>query len=289
MDMVSLHKVKKDISSPPHVNKGISMSTTLQNTTETDLEKAQRMCKEIRDKANNDAILDIYYDYQTYFLTFAQKRLYQKSLADKVVTDYWVELTNGNAICAFEAKNNATLKTYLTKALNWRIITANKKIVKNRQRQYSGSDTSGEESEMQELNGDSEPSYYRRPITKGSTQYQGHEENKAHDVFDDEYFLSPNKYFNEEEDELIEEIHRDFYARYVFDGLAELRETQPRCAKLIELNAKGSYTKEQLSKIILDNDNPSEDMLRKEINEKGTGRCQLKLQVIIERMLAAKK
>jgi hypothetical protein len=271
------------------------MSATLQNKTETDLEKAQRICKEIRDKGNNKAIQDIYFDYQTYFLSFAQKRLYEKSLADKLVTDYWVELTNGRAICAFEAKNNASLKTYLTRALTWRIMTANKKIVENRQRQRGGSDTSEEESKMVKLNGDSEPSYYRRPVTKSTTQHRDQEDNKPNDVFDEEYFLSPDKYYNEVEDELIEEIHRDFYARYVFDGIEKLRETHPRCAKLIELKSTGNHTKEQLAKSMLDNDNPSEDTLRKEIskikheiNEKGTGRCQLKLQLIIKRMLKEK-
>jgi len=88
---------------------------------ETDLILAQELCAELR-SGNGEAILNIYSEYHPLFLGYTRRRLHSTDLdsAISVLSDFWVELLNAKAICDY--KGLASLKTYLFKILNFRII-----------------------------------------------------------------------------------------------------------------------------------------------------------------------
>jgi len=88
---------------------------------ETDLVLAQELCAELR-SGNSEAILNIYSKYQPLFLGYTRRRLHStdNDSATSVLSDFWVELLNAKAICDY--KGLASLKTYLFKILNFRII-----------------------------------------------------------------------------------------------------------------------------------------------------------------------
>jgi len=96
-----------------------------QSRKESDLEKAQRICQQIQKYGNKAAIIELYEQYHPFFIAFALSRLYNPDNAEDVVSAFWVELLNGNAICGYKAINNASLKSFLTRILRWRIINAN--------------------------------------------------------------------------------------------------------------------------------------------------------------------
>ena len=100
---------------------------------EKDLELAQSICRELA-KGNNRAILELYSLYQNLFFRFAMRRLYSPSQdrAEKVLSEFWLELLNGKALCAYAGK--ASLSTYLLVILNRRILDSNSRMIKNRDR-----------------------------------------------------------------------------------------------------------------------------------------------------------
>ncbi len=86
-----------------------------------DLVLAQETCVELR-AGNNEAILGIYNKYQPLFLGYTRKRTHflESDKAISIIDDFWVELLNAKAICDF--KGLSSLKTYLFKILNFRIV-----------------------------------------------------------------------------------------------------------------------------------------------------------------------
>lgn len=88
---------------------------------ETDLLLAEKLCAELL-SGNGEAILKIYSDYHPLFLGYTRRRLHStdNDSATSVLSDFWVELLNAKAICDY--KGLASLKTYLFKILNFRII-----------------------------------------------------------------------------------------------------------------------------------------------------------------------
>ncbi|MBI9074704.1 MAG: sigma-70 family RNA polymerase sigma factor [Desulfatibacillum sp.] len=98
-----------------------------------DLDLAQRVCRELAN-GNNQAILEVYSLYQSLFLGFALRRLYDASQdrANRLLSEFWLELLNGRAICSYAGK--ASLSTFLLVILNRRIMDHNAKTIKNRGR-----------------------------------------------------------------------------------------------------------------------------------------------------------
>ena len=88
---------------------------------ETDLLLAQELCVELR-AGNGEAILKIYRQYHPIFLGYTRYRLHStdNDKATSVLSDFWVELLNAKAICSY--RGLASLKTYLKKILNFRIV-----------------------------------------------------------------------------------------------------------------------------------------------------------------------
>ena len=88
---------------------------------ETDIVLAQELCVELR-SGNGEAILKIYSQYHPLFLGYTRKRLHSTDhdKATSVLSDFWVELLNAKAICNYQGM--ASLKTYLFKILNFRIV-----------------------------------------------------------------------------------------------------------------------------------------------------------------------
>jgi len=86
-----------------------------------DLALAQETCTELR-AGNNDAILPVYCKYQPMFMGYTRRRVHSSDddRAISILTDFWVELLNAKAICNFQGLSS--LKTYLFKILNFRII-----------------------------------------------------------------------------------------------------------------------------------------------------------------------
>ena len=89
---------------------------------QTDLALAQETCAELR-SGNNEAILPVYQKYHPLFMGYTRRRIRSFSDDSKTISildDFWVELLNAKAICDF--KGISSLKTYLFKILNFRII-----------------------------------------------------------------------------------------------------------------------------------------------------------------------
>jgi DNA-directed RNA polymerase specialized sigma24 family protein len=87
-----------------------------------DLELAQETCSELR-AGNNEAILPVYNKYHPLFMGYTRRRIRafnDDSRAISILNDFWVELLNAKAICDF--KGISSLKTYLFKILNFRIV-----------------------------------------------------------------------------------------------------------------------------------------------------------------------
>ena len=87
-----------------------------------DLALAQETCTELR-SGNNDAILPVYHKYHPVFMGYTRRRVKDfndDSRATSILTDFWVELLNAKAICDFQGLSS--LKTYLFKILNFRIV-----------------------------------------------------------------------------------------------------------------------------------------------------------------------
>jgi RNA polymerase sigma-70 factor (ECF subfamily) len=89
-------------------------------------ELAQQVCKDLC-SGQPEAFMQLYNRYQRFLAAFAKRRLFDAdpSHVDEILSNYWIELLNGKAICDF--KGQASLRTYLTGILNWRIIDANRK------------------------------------------------------------------------------------------------------------------------------------------------------------------
>ncbi len=88
---------------------------------------AQKICKHLK-ACRNDAILELYHDHHRFFLAFTRLRLFspEHDQIEAVVSNFWMELLNGNAICSYQGK--AALRTYLLTILNRRIIDANRRF-----------------------------------------------------------------------------------------------------------------------------------------------------------------
>jgi len=100
-----------------------------QNHTDHDL--GQKICRELR-SGNRSAILALYNRYQQFFTAFTRRRLFDEEPygAEDVLSNFWLELLNGKAICGYSGR--ASLRTYLTVILNRRIIDANRKFERDR-------------------------------------------------------------------------------------------------------------------------------------------------------------
>ena len=90
-----------------------------------DIKKAERICRELR-SGKTAAIDGLYRDYHQFFLAIALRRLYEPDVAEDVLSGFWLEIIKSKAICAYEGKNNASLKTFLVKILLFRIIDQNR-------------------------------------------------------------------------------------------------------------------------------------------------------------------
>ena len=99
-----------------------------------DLILAQEICDELL-SGNSESILKIYHRYHPFFLAYTRKRLYSidPDRALSILDDFWVELLNARAICDF--KGFASLKNYLFRILNYRIVDNVRRA--NRQGAYS--------------------------------------------------------------------------------------------------------------------------------------------------------
>lgn len=92
-----------------------------------DVALAQEVCRGLAE-GDRCAIEPLFVRYNRFFFNFARVRLYNPEDAEDVVEDYWEELMSGQAICAyaFGGDNRASLRTYLTTTLSFRIIDSNR-------------------------------------------------------------------------------------------------------------------------------------------------------------------
>jgi RNA polymerase sigma factor (sigma-70 family) len=100
-----------------------------QNHTDHDL--GQKICRELR-SGNRSAILELYHKFGQFFAAFTRNRLFEgyPHEVENVLSNFWLELLNGKAICKYSGK--ASLRTYLTVILNRRIIDTNRKFERER-------------------------------------------------------------------------------------------------------------------------------------------------------------
>lgn len=96
-----------------------------------DYDLGRKICRELR-SGYRSVIMELYNRYAHLFVAFARHRLFDHDphSVDSVLSKFWLELLNGNAICKYNGK--ASLQTYLTVILNRRIIDANRKFSRER-------------------------------------------------------------------------------------------------------------------------------------------------------------
>jgi len=92
-----------------------------------DYKLAQRICDELRSD-NPEAITEIHLKYQHLFLNYTRQRVFDRSphSVETILTNFWVEMLNGKAICSYEGR--ASLRTFLLNILRKRIIDENRRI-----------------------------------------------------------------------------------------------------------------------------------------------------------------
>ena len=111
-------------------------------THQADLALAQEACLELR-AGNNEAILPVYQKYHPLFMGYTRRRICafsDDSRTISILDDFWVELLNAKAICDF--KGISSLKTYLFRILNFRIIDDVRR--EKRQGAYSNNISNGD-------------------------------------------------------------------------------------------------------------------------------------------------
>ncbi|MEE4357086.1 MAG: hypothetical protein V2I97_11510 [Desulfococcaceae bacterium] len=93
-----------------------------------DRETAERICKELL-SGNHEAITELYYEYNNMFQSFARQRLYRQDphKTREFLSDFWLGLLNGKAVCSYQGKNEASLRTFLFTILYRKIIDNNRK------------------------------------------------------------------------------------------------------------------------------------------------------------------
>ncbi len=96
-----------------------------------DYDLGRKICRDLR-SGYRSAIMELYNRYAHLFAAFARQRFFSNDPhgVESVLTQFWLELLNGKAICRYSGK--ASLQTYLTVILNRRIIDANRKFERER-------------------------------------------------------------------------------------------------------------------------------------------------------------
>lgn len=107
-----------------------------------DLALADYVCREIRN--DHPQALNVLYDeYHTFFINFTTKRIWDfyagfinkdPELALEIVQDFWSNLLDGDDICGYQAQNDISLKSYLTRRLIFRTIDAFRRLIRHDRR-----------------------------------------------------------------------------------------------------------------------------------------------------------
>ena len=105
-----------------------------ESTSGNDVVKAQKICEQLQEKNYDGDFLLLVNELDGFFRKIAKKRAYPDVDYEGIVNDFWIDLQRAKIICNFKGENKASLKTYLTKILVWRIKSANKKQEKYRDR-----------------------------------------------------------------------------------------------------------------------------------------------------------
>ena len=92
---------------------------------EKQLALAKTICEQLR-RNEYDAFLELLQCLDPVFRGYAYTRVFEGVSANEVVNDFWMKLRNGKAICAYEGRTGASLRTYLIGILHFRIIDANR-------------------------------------------------------------------------------------------------------------------------------------------------------------------
>ncbi|MFP4474347.1 MAG: RNA polymerase sigma factor [Desulfatibacillaceae bacterium] len=95
---------------------------------------AQEICKKLQ-AGDGNAIGPLYEQYYRLFLAVCRRRLIVADSAPKVLNNFWLEMLNARAICAYEGK--ASLRTYLLLILIRRCHDENRKAIAKRKREAS--------------------------------------------------------------------------------------------------------------------------------------------------------
>ena len=93
---------------------------------QSDYRLAQKICDEIRSE-NREAISELHSKYQHLFINYTRQRIFDRNphSVETVLTNFWVELLNGKAICSYAGR--ASLRTFFLGILRRRIIDENRR------------------------------------------------------------------------------------------------------------------------------------------------------------------
>jgi len=104
-----------------------------------DLELAKKLCHELR-SGNRNVMDELIQKYDDKFKKIAEWKLYKRDLSSDLMSDYWIKLQDGKAICNYEGKNNSSFKNYLYSILIYLIIDYNRKKQNDKEEQLNSTD-----------------------------------------------------------------------------------------------------------------------------------------------------
>lgn len=96
---------------------------------------AEKICEALL-AGDRQPLAEMVASYQTLFLAFARRRLFNPQDVEDVLQHFWEELMNGRAICRYAqpAAHQISLRSFCLGILNRRLIDRNRQFAKERQR-----------------------------------------------------------------------------------------------------------------------------------------------------------
>lgn len=250
---------------------------------------AQIICTQLKAGEYNKDFLDLVKKFDPYFKRLARYKAYDGVDYEGMVSSFWLELMNGNAICSYEGMNGASLKSYLTNIFLWRIYTANKKYASARKCEVAV------KPHMLTVIAES-------PERSGARRIQEHNhlDGPYKDLQasgSDSYSSNVVDFMNQPRDPATETEEKQ-RMEFLLRALNELSRIRPQAARLIALRLAGMSFKEIAQRFLEDEydiANRSKEekekriktestRLRKQFTRKDTGSIA-RLQIILRRLM----
>ncbi len=189
---------------------------------------ALEVCQKLR-AGSRKAILAVHSRYHERFVPFVRQRLcrFPRAKTDKVLNSFWLELMDGETICAYHGQGPLSLYSFLTVKLKWRI--------------------------KDEI----------RRIDQETKRRAGSAENDDSDFSEDERLTRAVLKNGEPHPDVEERLIREERRHIVRAVLLEMQEQWPDDAHLIRMRFLKDLTYKEIARLELVDDNPTPELIAK--------------------------